>query len=214
MNKAQKTLPRGAEADVTAFLQRVPNKARGEDAFALMKMMRRVTGDKPVMWGPSIVGFGSYSYPYAGGGQGIAPKIGFSPRSNRLVIYLPLWQKDLRARLAKLGPHEASVSCLYLKRLADVDLGVLEETITAAFKSGTPFPGRKKSVAGTATNERPGKTPGKTPAKTMTGQASSKKASRKKASKRKAASKTASSKKALTTKASSKKASGKRRKKG
>lgn len=149
MAKAQKTLPHGG--DVSAFIASVPNRVRREDAFSLMDLMRRVTGDKPVMWGTSIVGFGSYAYPYAGGGEGIALRIGFSPRSNRLVLYLPLRRKGVRARLTRLGPHESSVSCLYLKTLADIDLGVLEEIIAASFDkeqgANVPFAARKRTAA-------------------------------------------------------------------
>jgi hypothetical protein len=142
--ETQKTLPHGSEADVTAFLDRVPAKERREDGFKLLDIMRRITHAKPVIWGTAIVGFGTHTYKYADGREGIAPKIGFSPRSSRLVVYLPLWQKDLRQRLTDIGPHEATVSCLYLKRLSDVDLHAFEELIAAAYKADAPFPGRKR----------------------------------------------------------------------
>lgn len=171
MAKTQKTLPHGGEAEVKAFLERVPAQNRREDALKLCEIMRRVTGVKPVMWGPSIVGFGTWKYSYAGGGEGIAPKLGFSPRSNRLVIYLPLWQSDIRKQLAGLGPHEASVSCLYLKSLAEVDRSRLEKLLAAAFKSDIPFPGRGSGSKPTAKTKAVSKAPGK--------KASSKKAARK-----------------------------------
>jgi hypothetical protein len=143
--KAQKTLPHGGEAEVRAFLDHLPANNRRDDALKLTDIMRRVTGQKPVMWGTSIVGFGSWTYSYASGGEGIAPKLGFSPRANRLVLYLPLWQPDLRAQLAGLGPHEANVSCLYLKSLDDVDPHRLEKLLAASFKSDAPSQGRIRS---------------------------------------------------------------------
>lgn len=183
MAKTQKTLPHGGEAEVKAFLERLPAQNRREDALKLSEIMRRVTGVKPVMWGTSIVGFGTWKYAYAGGGEGIAPKMGFSPRSNRLVIYLPLWQNDLRKQLAGLGPHEASVSCLYLKSLADVDRSRLEKLLAAGFKSNVPFPGRGSKTA--AKTKAVGKAPGKKASSktTSTKKASSKKAARKPARK-------------------------------
>jgi hypothetical protein len=144
---AQKTLPHGTEADVTTFLNRIPSKERREDAFKLVEMMRRATGEKPVMWGSAIVGFGTATYSHAGGREGVAPKLAFSPRSSSLVVYLPLWRQDLRKRLADLGPHRASVSCLYIKRLADLDLDAFSKLLADAFKSNVPFPGRKRSTA-------------------------------------------------------------------
>ena len=175
MAKAQKTLPHGGEAEVKAFLERLPAQNRREDALKLSEIMSRVTGVKPVMWGTSIVGFGTWKYAYAGGGEGIAPKIGFSPRSKRLVIYLPLWQNDLRNQLAGLGPHEASVSCLYLKSLANVDRSRLEKLLAAGFKSDVPFPGRSRSGGKPSKKKTVSKAPGK--------KASSKKAARKPARK-------------------------------
>jgi hypothetical protein len=168
---AQKTLPHGGEAEVEAFLKNVPAQNRREDAFKLLEIMRRVTGVKPVMWGTSIVGFGTWRYAYAGGGEGIAPRAGFSPRSNRLVIYLPLWQSDIREQLAGLGPHEASVSCLYLKSLADVDRSRLEKLLAAGFKSDVPFPGRGSGGKPATKRKAVSKAPGK--------KASSKKTARK-----------------------------------
>jgi hypothetical protein len=159
--KTPKTLPHGGESEVKAFLERVPAQNRRDDGLKLLEIMRRVTGLKPVMWGNAIVGFGTWKYSLAGGGEGIAPKLAFSPRSNRLVIYLPLWQSDIRRQLAGLGPHEASVSCLYLKSLADVDRDRLEKLLSAAFKSDTPFPGRRSGGKSAARSKTVGKAPGK-----------------------------------------------------
>ncbi len=89
-------------------------------------MMERVTGEPAVMWGPSIVGFGRYHYRYASGHEGDMCRVGFSPRSANLVLYVGGFP-DYEAMLAKLGKHKRSKACLYLNKLADVDVGVLEE---------------------------------------------------------------------------------------
>lgn len=115
---------------VADFLAAVPNAQRREDAKQVCAMMERLSGEPPVMWGPSIVGFGSYHYRYDSGREGDMARIGFSPRSTSLVLYLD--DHGYRGRedqLARLGKHKTGVSCLYINKLADVDLGVLEEMI-------------------------------------------------------------------------------------
>lgn len=128
----QKTLP--TDGDVDAFITSVANRVRREDAKQLVALMSRATEQKPVMWGKSIVGFGKVTYAYAAGGEGVAPRVGMSPRASRLVLYLPLARKGVGDRLGELGPHETGVSCLYIKTLSAVDLGVLSQMIAAAFK--------------------------------------------------------------------------------
>ena len=116
-------------ASVAAFLDAVADPGRREDARAVLALMKRITGEEPKMWGPSIVGFGSYTYTYASGRTGDWPIAGFSPRKQALTLYvMPGFEKDadLMKRLAK---HKAGKSCLYLNRLADVDAGVLEELV-------------------------------------------------------------------------------------
>lgn len=140
--RENKTLP--TDADVGAFIEAVPNKGRREDARILLDMMRRVTGEEPVMWGPSIVGFGETTYAFADGGEGRAPGLAFSPRSNRMVLYLPLSRPEVQEKLPRLGPHDTGVTCLYLKRLDKLDLGVLEEIVTAS----KPRPGGGGAAAG------------------------------------------------------------------
>ena len=110
------------------FLQTVDPK-RLDDCMTLMKMMEDITGEKPVMWGPSIVGFGLYHYRYASGREGDFMRCGFSPRKQDLTIYIMSGFKDYGALLQKLGKHKTSVSCLYVKKLADVDVAVLHEII-------------------------------------------------------------------------------------
>ena len=127
-----KTLP--TKASVTQFLASVPDADRRADSKALLHLLQEVTGLKPVMWGPSMVGFGSYHYKYGSGREGIWPLTGFSPRKNELTIYLTPGCAPYRALLARLGKHRAGVGCLYLKRLADVDQSVLRELVGKAFE--------------------------------------------------------------------------------
>ena len=129
---ATKKIPamRPTDASVDDFLACVTDEQRREDAHRLCVMMRDVTGEPPVMWGTSIIGFGAYHYRYASGHEGDAPLASFSPRSQHLVIYLASEFGDrYQAVLARLGPHKAGKGCLYLKRLDDVDLGSLRELI-------------------------------------------------------------------------------------
>lgn len=111
---------------VTAFLDTVSDEARRADAKAILKLMQSATGEKPKMWGPSIVGFGSYHYKYDSGREGDMPLIGFSPRKAATVLYCMTAFHDAQALLAKLGRHSMGKSCLYLKKLSNVDQKVLE----------------------------------------------------------------------------------------
>jgi hypothetical protein len=121
--------------DVTAFLEAVPDPRRREDGKALAALMARVTGEPARMWGPSIVGFGRYRYRYESGREGEAGVAGFSPRAKELVVYLPADPPDKEALLARLGRHKAGKCCLYIKRLEDVDEGVLEALVAGAAKA-------------------------------------------------------------------------------
>ncbi|MDA1009947.1 MAG: DUF1801 domain-containing protein [Chloroflexi bacterium] len=119
-----KTKP--TDVSVDAFLDGVEHPMRRADGKAVHAMMERVTGEPAVMWGPSIVGFGSYHYRYASGHEGDMCRVGFSPRSANLVLYVGGFP-EYEALLAKLGKHKRSKACLYLNKLADVDPAVLEE---------------------------------------------------------------------------------------
>ena len=119
-----KTKP--TQVSVDDFLEGVAHPVRRADGQALRAMMERVTGEPATMWGPSIVGFGSYHYRYASGHEGDSCRIGFSPRSANLVLYVGGFP-EYEALLVKLGRHKRSKACLYLNKLADVDLAVLEE---------------------------------------------------------------------------------------
>jgi hypothetical protein len=117
------------DASVAAFLDAVADPGRREDARVVLGLMKRITGEEPKMWGPSIVGFGSYTYVYASGQTGDWPIAAFSPRKQALTLYLmPGFERDADL-LKRLGKHKTGKSCLYLNRLADVDAGVLEELV-------------------------------------------------------------------------------------
>jgi hypothetical protein len=118
---------RPTDASVDGFIAAVPDEQRRADAKELAAMMERLCGAKPHMYGPTIVGFGSYRYKYESGREGEAPRIGFSPRAKELVLYLADGYEQHGALLARLGKHRTGRSCLYIKKLADVDAGVLEE---------------------------------------------------------------------------------------
>ena len=117
-------------ADVDGFIDAVANETRRSDARVLCELMTSVTGEAPVMWGSSIVGFGSYHYRYESERSGDAPVAAFSPRKTNLVVYLVGGFEDRYPKLLeRLGPHTTGMTCLYLKRLADVDLHVLRQLV-------------------------------------------------------------------------------------
>jgi hypothetical protein len=122
---------------VQAHLDAVPAETRRRDARTLVELMERVTGLEPQMWGPSIVGFGSYHYRYPSGRQGDAPAAGFAARKAASTIYLPDGVGAHAGLLAELGPHTTGVGCLYVKDLAAVDLEVLETIVARSFATVT-----------------------------------------------------------------------------
>ena len=117
------------DQSVEDFISAVEPESKRDDARVVMKLMQKITGEKPVMWGPSIVGFGKYRYVYESGREGDWMLTGFSPRKQALTLYLMSGYDQMDALLKKLGKHKSSVSCLYVKRLSDIDLEVLEEMI-------------------------------------------------------------------------------------
>ena len=123
--------------NVDAFIAAVEKPVRREDALVLREMMERVTGEPATMWGPSIIGFGSYHYKYASGHEGDTCRVGFSPRSANLVLYTGSFP-EYAALLERLGKHKVGKGCLYVNKLADVDLSVLEEIIRHSYKSTAP----------------------------------------------------------------------------
>jgi len=122
-------LPTGAS--VEDFLSAVEPQRRREDAYRLAAIMKRVTGLDPVMWGPSMLGYGQYHYTYDSGHSGTLFRTGFSPRKQRLSVYILPNLHSHAALLAQLGKHKTGAGCLYINKLADVDLDVLEALIRA-----------------------------------------------------------------------------------
>lgn len=128
---------RPTDADVTAFLSAVPHPVRRRDARTLVGLLTRVTGEDPTLWGPSIVGFGTYHYRYASGREGDMAAAGFSPRKAATTIYLMDGVDAHADLLERLGPHTTGTGCLYVKDLDDVDLGVLEAILRASWSTLT-----------------------------------------------------------------------------
>lgn len=127
-----KTVP--TAADPGEFLAGVADPGRRADAEAACALIREVTGAEPVMWGDSIIGFGTYHYRYATGQEGDWPAVGLSPRKTALTLYLSSGFHDAASLLDRLGPHRTGRSCLYLKKLADVDQSVLRDLVDRAFR--------------------------------------------------------------------------------
>lgn len=121
-----------SDADVEAFLGAVDDDARREECRTVAALMARVTGAAPAMWGPSMVGFGSYHYRYDSGREGDWFLTGFSPRKRDLTLYVMAGFDRYASLMDKLGKFRTGKSCLYVKRLDDIDLGVLEELVSAS----------------------------------------------------------------------------------
>ena len=117
------------EANVDDFINSVDDERKRQDCVAIIDLMREVTGEEPAMWGPSIVGFGSYHYKYASGREGDWFLTGFSPRKQALTLYIMSGFKKYESLLAKLGKYKTGKSCLYVKKLDDVDIPTLKELV-------------------------------------------------------------------------------------
>jgi hypothetical protein len=120
--------------NVDSFIAGVEKPVRRDDAAVVRQLMERVTRAPATMWGPSIIGFGSYHYRYASGHEGDTCRVGFSPRSAHLVFYVGNFP-EYAALLDRLGKHKSGKGCLYVNKLADVDLAVLEEIIQRSFQA-------------------------------------------------------------------------------
>lgn len=123
---SQKTLP--TDVPVDEFLATLDARRSAEGA-ELVELFSSVTGASAVMWGPSIIGFGTYAYHYASGHEGIWPRAGFSPRKAKLSLYSLQTHPDAAALLERLGPHTTGVDCVYVTRLSAIDLDVLRELV-------------------------------------------------------------------------------------
>ena len=120
------------DASVTQFLEAVENEDGRSDSYEVLKIMEEITGEPAKMWGATIVGFGSYHYVYASGKEGDWMVTGFSPRKQALTLHIMAGFDRYDELMAQLGKFTTGKSCLYLKRLSDVDESVLRELITAS----------------------------------------------------------------------------------
>jgi len=122
------------DASIEDFLNKVDDKQKREDCFEIARMMQQVTKEEPKMWGPAIIGFGSYHYKYESGREGDMMQIGFSPRKQNITLYIGLGSEAENPLLKKLGKYTTGKGCLYIKKLTDVDRNVLQELIKESFK--------------------------------------------------------------------------------
>lgn len=109
------------------FIETIEHEVRRADAYILLEFLTRISGYEPVMWGKTLIGFGQYHYKYDSGREGDSLRIGFSPRKANLVVYIMPGYFDFSDELAKLGKHKLGKSCLYINKLADIDMDVLED---------------------------------------------------------------------------------------
>jgi len=122
------------KASVEKFLNTVSDKKKREDCFKILEMMKQVTKEEPKMWGSSIVGFGNYHYKYESGNEGDTCITGFSPRKQNLTLYIMPGFERYEELMKKLGKYKTGISCLYIKKLEDVDMKVLKELVASSFK--------------------------------------------------------------------------------
>jgi hypothetical protein len=127
-----KTKP--TQESVEQYIDSRANEEQRADCKTLMAMLKRITKQKPKMWGPSIVGYGSYRYTYESGRTGDMPLVGFAIRGRELVVYVLPEGREQESLLSKLGKHKMGKACLYFKRLSDLDKTVLEKLITNSIK--------------------------------------------------------------------------------
>ena len=134
-------------ASVEDFLNGVEDEAKRKDSFTLLKMFSKITGEKPKMWGTSIVGFGKYHYKSLRSSQeGDWPLTAFSPRKQNLTLYVTPGYIDMAKLLAKLGKHKTSKGCLYINKLSDVDLEILEKIIQKSFEEAIKVHGQYSEI--------------------------------------------------------------------
>lgn len=122
------------ESSVSAFIKKIPDEQRRADANMIVELMEKQSGFAAKMWGPAIIGFGSYHYVYDSGHEGDAPLIGFSPRKTEFALYLSSAFDKRDEMLAQLGKHKAAKACVYIKKIADIDVAVLKKMIAASLK--------------------------------------------------------------------------------
>ncbi len=131
MGKTNQTQP--GQFPLDAFLAKVEPVQRRADAATLIDLFGKISGEAPQLWGPSIIGFGSHHYVYESGRESHTPRIAFAPRKAQLVLYVGASQPETAALLPGLGKHSTGKGCLYIKKLADIDLAVLEVIVQRAW---------------------------------------------------------------------------------
>ncbi|WP_210470720.1 DUF1801 domain-containing protein [Sporosarcina sp. 6E9] len=122
------------DKSVIEFIENVDSPQKREDAYKLLDIFTETTGLQAKMWGPSIIGFGSYHYKYASGHEGDAPLVGFSPRKAKISLYLTTNEKVRENLLKELGKHTTGKMCVYVNKVADIDVEVLKEFIVETVK--------------------------------------------------------------------------------
>ncbi|MCG7333823.1 DUF1801 domain-containing protein [Sporosarcina sp. ACRSM] len=120
------------DASVIEFIESVESPKKREDAYRLLELFKEATGYEAKMWGPSIIGFGSYHYVYKTGHEGDAPLVGFSPRKAKISLYFAPGETERESLLAQFGKHTTGKACVYINKVADIDTDVLKELITAS----------------------------------------------------------------------------------
>lgn len=132
MANENKTKPTGAS--VEEFIHSVENEQKRKDSFELIERMKKISGKEPYMWGPSIIGFGNYHYKYASGHEGDAPLVGFSPRKSAISLYVFTGLEEHEHFLEGLGKFTMGKACIYVKKLSDIDLNVLDKIMKETIK--------------------------------------------------------------------------------
>lgn len=129
--------PKMKETDhsVIEFIENVEQPRKREDAYQLLDIFTETSGYEAKMWGPSIIGFGSYHYKYESGHEGDAPLVGFSPRKAKISLYCMPYSDEREQLLAKLGKHTSGKACIYINKLADIDIDVLKALIKESISS-------------------------------------------------------------------------------
>ena len=135
VNTQNKTIP--TTKDVLEFIAQLSDKQQQKDSQTLIAMMQKITGKPPVMWGPSIIGFGLQHYKYESGREGDMPMLGFSPRKGKLSLYITDNAEKYPEIRERLGKHKTSKACIYIHKLSDINLNVLEELIQTAHNDTT-----------------------------------------------------------------------------
>ncbi|MFJ7754701.1 DUF1801 domain-containing protein [Peribacillus muralis] len=122
------------DSNVIEFIENVDNPKKRQDAYELLEVFTETTGFEAKMWGPSIIGFGSYHYKYESGHEGDAPLVGFSPRKAKISLYFSVDDKQREELLRSFGKHTAGKGCVYINKVADIEIDVLKDFINQSLK--------------------------------------------------------------------------------